>query len=278
MRKIKIVADSSSDVLEFSGVDFASVPLKIISSEREFVDDESLSTEEMVHYFDNYKGRSKTSCPNTAEWIEAFGDADEVFCVTITSGLSGSYNAAMAAKKIYESENEGKQVFVLDSLSTGPEMRLAIEKMAEYIKMGLPFDIICDSIKKYTKKTGLIFMLKSMKNLANNGRVSPVAAKVAGIFGIHVVGKASDEGTLEQMHKCVGEKRALATIVSDLASLGLRTGKVRIAHCLNEAAALHLTELIKQKFEKVQIEIHKCRGLCSFYAEMGGILIGFEKA
>lgn len=106
MRKIKIVSDSSSDLLELNEVDYAYAPMKVIAGEREFVDDNMLDVEEMVHYFDEYKGRSKSSCPNTNDWLNAFGDADDVFCITITSGLSGSYNSACAAKQIYESENE----------------------------------------------------------------------------------------------------------------------------------------------------------------------------
>ena len=128
MRKTKIVADTSCDLLSLKHVAFACAPMKIITSEREFVDDESLDVNEMVEYLDKYKGKSKSSCPNTVDWLDAFGDADDIFCFTITSSLSGSYNSACAAKQIYESENEGKRVLVIDTLSTGPEIALAIEK------------------------------------------------------------------------------------------------------------------------------------------------------
>ena len=126
MRRIKIVADSSANVLALEKIPFAAAPLKINTAEGEFVDDCNLNVEEMVNFFDSYKGRSKTSCPNPGDWLEAFGDADEIFCVAITSGLSGSYNAACIAKEMYEAENEGKQVCVIDSLSAGPELALII--------------------------------------------------------------------------------------------------------------------------------------------------------
>ena len=121
-------------------------------------------------------------------------------------------------------------------------------------------------------------MLKSLKTFANNGRVSPVVARIVGIAGICIVGKASDEGTLEPMHKCRGEKRSLETLVSDLEAEGFRSGKISIGHCFNETAALQLKELILSKFKNAIIEIHKFRGLCSFYAEKGGVLVGFEKS
>ena len=128
------------------------------------------------------------------------------------------------------------------------------------------------------KKTGLVFMLKSLKNFANNGRVSPIVAKLVGIAGICIVGKASNEGTLEPMHKCRGERRSLETLADDLETEGFRSGKISIGHCQNESAAKQLKELLLEKFKNVQIEIHKLKGLCSFYAEKGGVLVGFEKA
>ena len=276
MKKIKIVADSSSDVLESSQIDFASAALKIITTEKEFVDNASLDVAEMVTFLSQYKGRSQTSCPNAEDWLNAFGDADDVICVTITSGLSGSYNTAQAAKQIYE-EIEGKRVYVVDSLSTGPEMALIIEKLTEYILDGLEFKEICEKIQAYQKQTGLLFILKSLKNLANNGRVSPALARILEMLGICIVGKASDDGKLDTTHKCRGENRAFETLIRDLKSFGVSAGKISIAHCENEVGALKLKAMVEKEFPNTTSEVHKLRGLCSFYAEKGGILVGFEK-
>ena len=273
----KIVADSSADIFALGGVPFESTPLKIITADKEFVDDASLDVLAMVNYLQSYKGKSSTSCPNPADWLAAFGDADEVFCATITGTLSGSYNAAMVAKATYEEQNPGKRVFVLNSLSAGPEIALMIERLKELINEDKSFDDICSEISKYTQKTGLLFMLESMKNLANNGRVHPLVAKFAGLMGIRLIGKASARGDLEPLDKVRGEQKALETIVQHFKELGLKRGKVRIAHCFNEAAGKQLKALIKEKFEKVQVTIHRCKGLCSFYAEKGGMLVGFEK-
>ena len=274
----KIVADSSADVMSLADVAFESAPLKIITADREYVDDGNLDVEGMVNDLAAYRGKSSTSCPNPEDWLRAFGDAEHVFCVTITGTLSGSYNAAMVAKKTYEEAHPDRRVFVLNSLSTGPEMALIIDKMRELILAGKEFDEICESINKYSEKTGLLFMLESMRNLANNGRVSPIVAKMAGLLGIRVVAKASDKGDIEPLNKCRGEKKALETLVEHLKNLGLKEGRVRIAHCFNEPAAIALRELIQKNFARVQVELTRCRGLCSFYAERGGMLVGFEKA
>ncbi len=98
MRKIKIVSDSTCDLFELKHVDFAYAPMKIITAEKEFVDNENLDVAAMADYLYGYKGKSKSSCPNTSDWIEAFGDADDIFCLSITSALSGSYNFACVAK------------------------------------------------------------------------------------------------------------------------------------------------------------------------------------
>ncbi len=277
MRKMKIVADSSCDLFQLKYAEFAVAPMKVITAEREFVDDETLDVNSMADYLYQYKGKSKSSCPNTSDWLEAFGDSDEIFCVTITSGLSGSYNSACAAKQVYEAENEGKRVHVFDTLSAGPEVTLVVEKIEECIERGMSFEEIRECVTAYMKKTGLAFMLKSLKTFANNGRVSPIVAKLVGIAGICIVGKASSEGTLEPMHKCRGERRSIETLAEDMEAEGFGGGKISIGHCQNESAALLLKELILSKFKSAVIEIHKLKGLCSFYAEKGGVLVGFEK-
>ena len=277
LNKVKIIADSSADIPEVSGIGFESVPLKIITAEKEYVDDQKLDVKEMVYDLLSYNGKSSTSCPNENDYISAFGDAQYVFCVTITATLSGSYNAAMMAKKTYEETYPERKVFVLNSLSTGPEMVLFIDKIKELVLAGYEFDEVCDKLSEYSAKTGLIFMLESMKNLANNGRVSPLVAKMAGLLGIRVVGKASEVGDLQTLSKCRGEAKALDYILETLKSEGLKNGRVIISHCLNKKAAFFLRELIHNKLPEARVQITTCAGLCSFYAEKGGLLVGFEK-
>lgn len=273
----RIVVDSSADLKNMEGIDFKSAPLKIITAQKEYTDDSNLDVAGMVNDLAEYSGRSSTSCPNAEDWLEAFGDAQNVFCITITATLSGSYNAALIAKDIYEERYPGRRVFVLNSLTTGPEMVLMAEKIRELVTAGNEFDEVCESVTSYTQNTGLLFVLSSMKNLANNGRVSPLVAKMAGLLGIRVVGKASSKGDLETLSKCRGEKHALGTVVRYLQEMGLNNGRVRITHCLNPDAAASLAALIREQLPASRTEIDTCGGLCSFYAEKGGLLIGFEK-
>ena len=273
---IKIVADSSANLPSLAGISYASVPLKIVTDEKEYVDDAALNTEQMVCELEAYKGRSGTACPSVGDWLEAFGDTRYVFTVAITSNLSGAHNSALQAKEIYEDTHPDRRVICLDSLSTGPEMVLIAERIRELAAEGLDIDAIETQVREYMQKTHLLFSLESMDNLAKNGRVSKVAAKAAGILGIRVVGKASDVGTLQQLHKCRGEKKALETILSEMEGHGFTGGKVRINHAHNPAAAQALLELVRSKYPNIEATINPMTGLCCFYAERGSVMIGFE--
>jgi len=274
--KIRIVADSSANLKTDLSRNLISVPLKITAGDKTFVDDENLSIKEMADYLASYNGKSGSACPGTGEWIEAFGDAEWVFVITITSNLSGSYNAARVAMEQHLEENPNCKIHIFDSLSAGAELKLIVEKIEELIAKDMEFDAICEAVHAYMATTYLEFNLKSLRNLANNGRVSPAVAKLAGMIGLHLVGKASEVGTLEPTDKVRGEKKALTTVAKNMKSMGYKGGKVRIDHCLNMEAALKLEELLRADHPDADIQIGEVGGLCCFYAEVGGLMIGFE--
>lgn len=271
----KIVADSSSDLLVFSGADYASVPLTIMAGDHTFVDDATLDPRAMLDYLATYKGRSTTACPNPDAWREAFGEADEVVCVAITSNLSGSCNAAQIAREDYLRLHPERKVLVVDSLSAGPELVLLIEKLAELHQAGYTFEAIEKEIAEYQKTTHLTFALESLRSLVNNGRVSPAVAALAGLLNIRIVGIASDVGTLQPVSKCRGEKRTQQGLINVMKDHGFKGGKVRIAHN-NPALAETMAGLIREIAPDADIQVYNARGLVSFYAEDGGILIGYE--
>lgn len=274
--KMRIVADSSANLCTTPDHAIVSVPLILRSGDKEFIDDELLNVKEMTDFFASHKSKSGSACPSSQSWIEAFGDAEEVFAIAITSNLSGSFNALRIAKEEYEEEYPDRKVCIIDSLSTGPEMKLIIEKIQELHAEGKSFEEISDTITKYQKRTHLIFCLKSLTNLANNGRVNPAIAKIAGMLNIHVIGVASEEGDLEQKEKVRGPKKALDAIEKCMKEFKYNGGKVIIDHCFNETAAKNLKAQILASFPNADVKIAETRGLCSFYAEIGGIMVGLE--
>ncbi len=272
----KIVSDSSSDIFSLDDVNYSSVPLKIITDEKEYIDSPDLNVSEMIEDLRKYKGTSKSSCPNMEDWKSAFGDCDNIFCVTITKNLSGSYNSASLAVEDLLEEYPEKKAFVVDTLTAGPECALIVEKLQELINAGLAFNDIKHEICEYIKSTHLLFCLESLRNLANNGRVSHAVAKVAGVLGIRVIGKASLEGTLEIESKIRGGDKAIAETYSKMKEYGYNGGKVRIHQCNNTEGALALKSMIEKDFPLADIAIRSTGALCSFYAESGGFLVGYE--
>lgn len=275
-RKNVIVADSSANLFQSDCGDFMPVPLKILAGEKEYVDNEALDVASMLTDLREYKGRSSTACPSVGDWLQAFGDAEEVYGVSLTSHLSGCYNAACIAAEEYMAEHPDRKVFILDSLSTGPELELLIEKYRELIESGHSFDAIQQKIIEYLKQTHLLFSLESLSNFAKNGRVSPALAAAANLLGIRIVGRASNAGELEPLHKSRGEKRAIKQLWDCMQQSGYAGGKVRIRHSDNRNSAEMLSGEILSNYPDADIQIGVNRGLCSYYAEKGGILVGFE--
>jgi len=272
----KIVADSSSNVYTLEDIPYSCVPLKVNIGDTEYIDTPEADVSKMVQELKTTKEKTRTSCPNIYDWQEAFSGADNVFAVTITSGLSGSYTSAINAKKLYQEVNKNTKIHVIDSLSAGPELKLIIEKLKEFINKKLPFEEIKEKIEEYKKRTRLFFCLESLTNFARNGRVSPAIAHLVGFLGMRIVGTASSVGTLEPLSKPRGEKKALLNLYEHIKSAGFRGGKVRIAHCENNSFATALKELILTDFPKSDIEISSCGVLCSYYAEVGGLLVATE--
>ena len=271
----KIVSDSSSNVLAMDNVHFASVPMKV-RAEKEYIDDLNLDLAGMVEDLRNHKGTSGSACPSVGEWLDAFGDADMVFGTTMSKSLSGSYNAACEAARIYMEENPGKQAFIFNTLSAGPQQAFLNEKILELAGQGLDFETIKEKTLEYYKNTHILFCLESMMNLARNGRVSIAAAKIAGVLGIRAVGDVK-AGMITPVHKPRGAKKATETLVQMMKERGFYDGaQLRIAHCFGESQALALRDAVVKEFPNTRFTLEPTTALCSFYAEAGGLMIGFE--
>lgn len=284
--KIQIVSDSSSNLFNNPDLNYSSAPLTIVAGSNDYRDDEDLDVDNFVKEIAAYNGKSSTACPGINDWLVAFNDADLVFCLTLTGHLSGCYNSAKAAADLYMEENPGKRVFVFDSLSTGPELELLALKVIEWINAGKEmihnlsvndaYTHISEKIKEYSKTTHLAFALKSVSNFAKNGRVNPALAKAAELLHIYIVGRASTIGDLEPLDKSRGESRAINQIFTNMKAEGFNGKKVIIRHTFNEKGAKAMYDLIKSAFPSCEISLGANNGLCSYYAEPGSILVGFE--
>ena len=271
----RIVADSSSNVLALENANYTTVPLKV-NAAKEYVDAIGLDIAAMVAELKEFKSKSGTSCPNVGEWLEAFGDAEEIFCVTITKNLSGSYNAAKQAAAAYMEEHPGRKVYIFDSLSAGPELMLIVDKILECDAAGDDYETTITKVLDYHNHCHTLFCLESMTNLARNGRVNPAVAKLAGLLGIRAAGEAQG-GTIVPIHKPRGAKKTTQTLVEMIKERGFQDGNlIRVAHCFAEEQAMDLLNALKPEFPNLRYILEPTTALCSFYAEVGGLVIAFE--
>ena len=271
----KIVSDSSSNILTMEDPNYASVPMKVRAA-KEYIDNTELDLAGMVEDLKNHKGPSGSACPSVGEWLDAFGGADMVFCTTMSKGLSGSYNAACEACRIYMEENPGKQAFAFNTLTAGPQQAFLNEKILELAAQGLGFEEIKEKAMAYHSNTHILFCLESMMNLARNGRVPMAVAKIAGMLGIRACGDVK-AGQITPVHKPRGLKKATEALVGMMKERGFYDGaRLRIAHCFGEEAALALRDAILKEFPNTRFQMEPTTALCSFYAETGGLMIGFE--
>lgn len=272
----KIVSDSASNLLQGTQW-YQSVPLKILG-QQEYIDDGSQDIAEMVHHLKHFKGKSSSSCPNVSDWLDAFEGHQCIFAVTITQRLSGSYNAAVQAANTYREEHPDARIYVIDSMAAGPEMAMIVDKIRTLMDQGLDPDQVMEQVKDYQSHLYTLFCLESLTNLARNGRVNPTVAKLAGVLGIRVCGEAQ-QGQIVPIHKARGAKKALNTLVEMIVERGFQDGcLLRVAHCFAPETAQALGDAILEKFPNARFQMETTGVLCSYYAEQGGLMIGFEGA
>lgn len=275
-----ITADSSCNLYQYqpNSADtlYATVPLKIRVGDREFVDNPHLDIPTMMEAMHNYNGASTTACPSPEEWAEKFMLADNVIAVTLSSNLSGSYNSAMVARQMVLESHPEKQIFVMDSLSTGGEMVLDIWDIDRMIGQGMTVEQIGEAAPGLALEHQVLFSLGCFDNLVKNGRMSKLVGFVAGRMNMRAVGRGSDDGKLEVLHKTRGDTRMLALLLEEMDKRGYAgAGPVVINHCCNEAGAKLLRNGIRAKWPEAQVVIQPCGGLTSFYAEEQGIIVGY---
>ena len=278
--KWKIIADSGCDYRSLDNLapdtEFVSVPLTIQVGETIYRDDAQLNIDQMMEEMYATTTASKSACPSPDDYMKSFEGADNIVVVTITGTLSGSYNSAEIAKKIYLEEHPDTKIHVIDSLSAGGEVDLLIRKLNHLVAEGLEFDQVLDAITAYQAKTKLLFVLAKVDNLVKNGRLSKLVGTVVGLLNIRMVGEASKTGTLELLQKARGQKKAIKAAFDELIKAGYIGGHISIVYRNNEKFIEQFSALVREKFAQASIEVLPTSGLCSFYAEEGGLLMGYE--
>lgn len=277
--KWHIVADSACDLTEkdiaCEQTGFCTVPFSLRIGETEYVDDETLDVGAMVTAMEACSTACRSSCPSSETWTEQYEKADNTVAITISGNLSGSLNSATAAKEMVLEKLPEKKISVLNSKSTGPEMALCIQHIADWIKNGHPIETVTAKAEQFLEKCKTSFALCSFDNLVKNGRMSKLTGFIARKLGMWGIGIASDEGTIAIKGKSRGALKAISIILEDMKERGFKGGEVAISHCFNEEMANRLKNGILEKWNSAKVSILKTRGLDSFYAERGGLIVAF---
>ncbi|MDD6387434.1 DegV family protein [Lactobacillus equicursoris] len=279
MENVRLIVDSSANTLSDPARNLEVVPLTLTFGEENLLDDENLNISDFLTKMEVNQEAGKTAAPSIQRWLDALDGAEQAIIVTITSGMSGTYSSALQARDIYLESHPLAKIIVVDSRSAGPELELIIEGIEEMLQdPKLRFADLESKIAEYRTKTSLLFLLQSLRNLSLNGRVSPAVAKVAGLLKINLIGTASVDGDLKPLTKARGMKKALKELVKQMEENKYQGGRVIIDECENLADAEKLKELISEKYPEAKITIRPMRGLCSFYAERGGLMVAFVNA
>lgn len=276
--KWNIICDSSCDLFDFEGdirdASYQSVPFIINIEGREFVDDKTLDTAELIAAIKESKEASATACPSPQSWVELMDKDANNILVTISKNLSGSYASAATAVKMFEEENPVTNTVIIDSCATGPAAVLAVRKIVELIKAGKELIDIVKETETYIASMNTCFALSSFDNLVKNGRMSKLAGVLAKTLEFWGVG-VEKEGRIAVKTKVRGKKKALTALLQIMQENGLCGKEVVISHCFNPLMAEKLRGEIEEAFNGVKVTVMTTRGLNSYYAENGGLIISY---
>ncbi|MDO4295422.1 MAG: DegV family protein [bacterium] len=272
----KIIGDSCLDLTEELKKDthFMTVPLTLQVGDYQVIDDENFNQSEFLKAVKASSECPKTACPSPEQFKEAYECEEEnIFVITLSEHLSGTYNCALLAKKLYEEEHGPKNIFVMssDSASAG-ELKQALS-IREWCEEGLPFEEICKRALKLKESMKTYFVLETLDTLRKNGRLNGLQAFFATALNIKPV-MGAEHGVIIKLDQARGINKALNRMAELLVKEAgdTREKTLVIAHCNNLERAKAVKQMVSEKAEFKQIVITQTAGVATVYANDGGIV------
>lgn len=274
-----IVCDSCTDLTEedLKKGCYTLVPLTLLVDGEEIIDDETFDQADFLAKVAASKESVKSACPAPESYMEAYSKADDIYVVTLSAELSGSYNSAVLGKNLYEEENGTKNIHVVNSRGAATTQVLIARKLNEYASHGMPFEEVVDKIEEYTTSLRTYFVLETLEVLRKNGRLSRLSATIAGALNIKPVMIGTRDGVIQKAAQARGMKKALAKMVEHMGSEGrdLTRRQFVISHCNCYERAVYVKELIKKHLHAEDVDIVDTKGVSSLYACDGGIIVSY---
>lgn len=274
-----IVCDSCTDLTEedLKKGCYTLVPLTLLVDGEEIIDDETFDQADFLAKVAASKEAVKSACPAPESYMEAYSKADDIYVVTLSAELSGSYNSAVLGKNLYEEENGTKNIHVVNSRGAATTQVLIARKLNEYASQGMPFEEVVDKIEEYTTSLRTYFVLETLEVLRKNGRLSRLSATIAGALNIKPVMIGTRDGVIQKAAQARGMKKALAKMIEHMGSEGrdLTRRQFVISHCNCYERAVYVKELIKKHLHAEDVDIVDTKGVSSLYACDGGIIVSY---
>jgi DegV family protein with EDD domain len=273
----KIVVDSCCELPEefLNDARFERVPLGLEVGEYQILDDDNFNQAEFLQKVAACPTCPKSSCPSPERFMEAYrADVDNVYVVTLSSHLSGSYNSAELGKNLYFETYGAKNIHVVDSESAScGEAQIAL-KIMELEEKGLSFEEVVAEAERFRDAMITYFVLDNLETLRKNGRMSRVKSVVASTLNIKPV-MGADKGTIVQRGQSIGIKKALAKMVDMMLDEIKDTANrsLVITHCNAPARAEQVRDMMLKKAAFKSCLIMDTRGISSMYANDGGVIV-----
>lgn len=275
----KIIVDSCCDLspeLLKSGI-FHSVPLSIYVGGTEYRDDDTLQPQSLVDAMAMCQQASHTACPSPADYLDVFEAVEgDIYVVTLSALLSGSHNSAWQAAQMFVEEHPERNIRVFNSCSASAGETLIALKISELAAAGLPFAQVVSQVDSYIAQMNTLFVLENLDMLRKAGRLTRVQSLVTGALRVKLVMGSTPEGEIRKHTQALSIKQALNKLVDIVAADEKHKGKVLcIAHCLCRERAEYLRMLILKSCQVSDVLITETRGISSFYANRGGIVVAY---
>lgn len=275
--RYKIIGDSCLDLTKEMRKDpcYSMIPLTLMVGERHFVDDETFDQKEFIKVVKEYPDCPKSACPSPEMFKEAYCCEEEnVFVITLSAALSGSYNSAVLAKSLYEEEYGKKNILVLDSKSASSGQLNIAMYIRELCDQGLEFDEICEKAAACRDRMNTYFVLESLDTLKKNGRLTGLQAFFATKLNIKPV-MGADNGTIIKLDQARGIQKALQRM-AEIAVKEAGTTKDKrlvIAHCNAPERAQFMKEKLCSMAEFKEVVITDTCGVSTVYDSDGGVIL-----
>lgn len=271
----QLIVDSSCEFNEgmIKSMELSTVPFKITMGGETFVDDEILNMDEFLHTMKNSSDVIRTACPSPDDYYRCM-KGDEIFVITLTSGLSGTYQSAMIARDMYLEEHPDAKIHVFDSGSaTAGETGLGL--IIEGLNMlGRDFDEIVEITERFKENSITLMALSSLTNLARNGRIPKIAGKLSRVLNIKLIAK-NVEGKIAPINIERGLKKTMDSLIKKCQELSDASAKYAIV--ISQVNAVEIAKNLREKLLEIfpdrLVEITSMRGLSSTYAEEGGVVV-----